>query len=142
MELKRDAIDKIYLRIEKLKEYLAILEGLQDVTLLELQKDAVKRGAVERYLQLSIEACIDIAELVISDQRLLTPSTAKEALEILGKEGIMESEFAEGFSKTAGFRNILIHDYVEIDYEILLQNLKGNLSDFHMFIKSILAFLK
>ncbi len=141
MELQHDAIDKIYLRIEKLKEYRTTLESLQNITLVELQKDPIKRGAIERYLQLAIEACIDIAELVISDQRLPTPATAKEALEIIGKEGIIDNDFATRFSKAAGFRNILIHDYVEIDYDQLLHNLKENLSDFHTFIKSILSFL-
>lgn len=142
MELKRDAVDKIYLRIEKLKEYVTILESLQHTTLLELHKDVVKKGAIERYLQLAIEACIDIAELVISDQRLPTPSTAKEAIDIIGKEGIIDNHFAKRFSKAVGFRNILIHDYVEIDYDQLLHNLKENLSDFHTFIKSILSFLR
>ena len=46
MELKRDAADKIYLRIEKLKLYIAILEGLKDISLEDLDKDPVKRGAI------------------------------------------------------------------------------------------------
>lgn len=116
MELKPDAIDKIYARLEKLKEYIGILEGLGHITRSELEIDPVKKGALERYLQLAIEACIDIAELIISDQRLPTPQTAREALELLGKHDILEKEFATSFADAAGFRNILIHDYLELDY--------------------------
>lgn len=107
-----------------------------------MRRNQLLRGGLERYLQLSIEACVDIAEMIISDQRLPTPQTATESIEILGKEGILESSFAKEFTKAVGFRNILIHDYVKIDYQLVLENLKNNLSDFHKFIKQILKFLK
>ena len=142
MQPKSDAIKKIYLRLESLKEYLSILETLKDISLTELGKDVIKRGAIERYMQLAIESCIDIAELIISDQRLPAPSTSKDTIEILGKEKIIDEEFAKRFSKAASFRNILIHDYLKIDYKELLQNLKENLKDFDKFIQEILKFLK
>lgn len=142
MVSEANTIEKIYSRIENLKSYVKILEGLQNITLEELEKEPIKKGALERYLQLSIESCVDIAEMIISDQRLTTPQTATESIEILGNEGILESAFSKEFAKAVGFRNILIHDYVKIDYQIVLENLKNNLSDFHRFIKEILEFLK
>lgn len=142
MALQQDNIDKIFLRIEALKQYVSVLESLKNITFEELEKDDVKRGAVERYLQLAIEACIDIAELIISDQRFAAPATYREAIIVLGKEKILDEEFARHFSEAAGFRNILIHDYVKIDYNRLQNYLQNNLSDFHTFIKNILKFLK
>lgn len=142
MVSEANTIEKIYSRIENLKSYVKILEGLQNITLEELEKEPIKKGALERYLQLSIESCVDIAEMIISDQRLTTPQTATESIEILGNEGILESAFSKEFAKAVSFRNILIHDYVKIDYQIVLANLKNNLSDFHRFIKEILEFLK
>ena len=142
MVSEHNTIEKIHDRIENLRKYLVILEGLQNITLREVEDDPIRRGALERYLQLSIEACIDIGEMIISDQRLPTPQTSAEALEILGKEGILDKEFAGKFAKTAGFRNILIHDYLKLDYEVVLKNLRNNLSDFHRFIKEVLEFLK
>lgn len=142
MQLYPDGTNKIYSKLESLKSYIAILNSVKNVSLDEIEKDDIKRGAVERYLQLAIESCIDIAELIISDQRLPAPSTSKETIEILGKEKIIDGEFAERFSKAASFRNILIHDYLKIDYKELLRNLKENLKDFDRFIKEILNFLK
>lgn len=59
MALKQDNIDKIYLRLEALRGYLAVLENLKSISVSEMESDLVKRGAIERYLQLAIEACID-----------------------------------------------------------------------------------
>lgn len=142
MQLRSDGINKIYSKIESLKSYLLILNKIKDITLDEIEKDAIKRGAIERYLQLSIESCIDIAEFIISDQRLPAPLTSKETIEILGRKKIIDEEFSKRFSKAASFRNILIHDYLKIDYKELLRNLKENLRDFDYFIKEILKFLE
>src|SRR3989344_7480762 len=142
MQLQPEGINKIYSKIESLKSYILILNGIKDVTLDEIEKDVIKRGAIERYLQLAIESCIDIAELIISDQRLPAPLTSKETIEILGKEKIIDEKFSKKFSKAASFRNILIHDYLKIDYKELLRNLKKNLNDFDYFIKEISKFLE
>lgn len=142
MQLQPDGINKIYSKIESLKSYILILNKIKDITLDEIEKDPIKRGAIERYLQLAIESCIDIAELIISDQRLPAPLTSKETIEILGKEKIIDEEFSKRFSKAASFRNILIHDYLKINYKELLRNLKENLKDFDSFIKEIVKFLR
>src|SRR3990167_3632700 len=122
MQLQLEGINKIYSKIESLKSYILILGTIKNITLDEIEKDAIKRGAIERYLQLAIESCIDIAELIISDQRLPAPLTSKETIEILVKAKIIDEEFSKRFSKAASFRNILIHDYLKIDYKEFLQN--------------------
>ena len=110
-----DHIDKINLRIEKLKEYVNSLKKLKGVTAKDLVEDEDKRLKAERLLQLAIEACVDIAELIIVDQRLRAPIDAAQAIEILGEEKIIDSSFAKGFAKAVGFRNILVHDYIDIN---------------------------
>lgn len=141
MESKLDNIGKITLKIDALKEYIQVLKQLKDTSPDELKNDFVKRGAVERYLQLAIESCIDISELIIIDQRLKRPDTSKEAILILGKEGIIDKKFGENFSKAVGFRNILVHDYVDVDYGKLYAYLINNMADFERFIKEILKFI-
>ncbi len=129
--------DKIVERLEKLREFVEILKTLKGVTSYELGEDIDKRAKAERFLQLAIEACIDIAELVIVAEKLETPKTAGEAIIILGKEGILELEFAKEFSKSAGFRNILIHDYVDINYEEVADKINNRLGDFEIFAETV-----
>lgn len=136
-----DAIDKINIRFEKLEEYLRILYPLKGVTAKELEVDIDKRAKVERYFQLAIEVCIDIAELLISDQRLRMPQNSGEAIRIIGEAGIIDPKFAEEFSGVAGFRNILVHGYLEIDYSKVADNL-NHLDDFEKFAQQVAKYLK
>lgn len=135
-----DAIDKINSRLEALKEYLKILKSLKGITGQELVNNIDKRAKAERYFQLAIEACIDIAELIISDQRLPAPKTGRETIEILGKEGIIDKKLAEDFAPAIGFRNILIHDYLEIDYDQVADKINNRLGDFEKFAQEIAKF--
>lgn len=136
-----DYIDKIDLRIEKLKEYINSLKKLKGVTARDLVEDEDKRFKAERLLQLSIETCIDIAELLIVEQRLPAPVDSGEAIKILGKEGIIDVKFSKEFAKAVGFRNILVHDYIDINYEEVADKINNRLSDFDLFAQEVAKFL-
>lgn len=142
MDKDLDAIDKVNLRLQNLREYAVILKSLRGVTAEELRTNIDKRAKAERFLQLAIEVCLDIAELLIVDQRLRTPKTSKEAIEILGDAGVLELSFARKFAPISGFRNILVHDYLEIDYEVVAENINTRLGDFEKFAKQIATYLK
>ncbi len=55
---------------------------------------------------------------------------------------MLEPRFADGFAGIYGLRNILVHDYLEIDYCKLVKNLNTRLGDFERFAKEVAAFLQ
>lgn len=57
---------------------------------------------------------------------------------VLFENDWIDSETAERMQKMVGFRNIAIHDYRDIDLEILKSILTKNLSDFEKFYLQIL----
>lgn len=136
-----DNIDKIRIRLNKLEEFSNFLKAYQGITAEELLKNTEKRGAIERYLELAVESCIDISELIITDQRLTVPTKASEAIKILGREKIIDAEFANAFSKIVGFRNILVHDYIDIDYKEVADKVNNRLFDFDRFAQEVAQFL-
>ena len=70
---------------------------------------------MERNLEVAAQECIDIANRIISMEQLEKPRDAYGAVEMLGKVGILPREMAERLATIAGFRNILVHEYLEID---------------------------
>lgn len=128
-------------KLEALREYAGYLKGYRNCTVDDLKTDPTLRGAVERYLHLSAECVIDVAEIMISELGLRKPEEYRESINILGEAGIIPGEFAHYFSPVAGFRNILVHEYAKIDLTEVHRHLQKDLVDFDKFAKYISEYL-
>jgi len=124
-----------------LRGYVKILKNFEKVSASDLLKDEIKRGAIERYLQLAAEVVLDVAGQLIAEFRFRTPEEYKESILILGEEGVLPKKFAKDFSGIAGFRNILVHDYLKIDYRQVVDKLNNRLGDFEKFAKAVAKYL-
>ena len=89
-------------------------------------------------LQRACEVVIDVAMYAISNRNLGTPQTKKEAFEVLYKEEIITKEMCNNLKNMAGFRNIAVHDYKQIDNAIIVDVIENHLDDLIEFIKVFL----
>jgi uncharacterized protein YutE (UPF0331/DUF86 family) len=74
---------------------------------------------------------------VIADLRLKLPSSNTELFELLAGNKIISAKLSKHLTSMAGFRNILVHEYLEIDRRKVFVVLSGNLGDFEKFIRAI-----
>ena len=116
-------------RLVKLDEYLEILEGLQRYDLDAFVKDPEHYGSAERFLQLAIETSLDIGSHVIAELRLGTVDSYRDIPTILAEHNYLDSELRERWIQMIGFRNVLVHDYVDLDREIVHRVLQQDLDD-------------
>lgn len=133
--------EKVGAKLESMREYLGYLKGYQRSSLDDLRRDPTLRGAVERYLHLSAECVIDIAEVMISELGLRKPEEYRESIEILGEAGVIPAGFAASFAPVAGFRNILVHEYARIDLGEVYRHLQKDLGDFERFARHVAEYL-
>lgn len=133
--------EKVSNKLDRLTEYVGYLKSYRHYTVEDIKRDHTLRGAIERYLHLSAECVIDIAEMMISELGLRKPEEYKESIDILGEAGIIPDDFAYYFSPVAGFRNILVHEYAKIDLEEVHRHLQKDLSDFEKFSRYIADYL-
>jgi uncharacterized protein YutE (UPF0331/DUF86 family) len=104
-------------RLERLREYLQVLKTIKKSGLQRFKDDPLVRGAAERYLHLSIECVIDVGNHIISDRGYRKPETYGEIFQILFEKGVLPEELFHEVKEMAGFRNVLVHDYVRLDAE-------------------------
>jgi uncharacterized protein YutE (UPF0331/DUF86 family) len=93
---------------------------------------------IERNLEVSAQAVIDIANRIISIENLVKPQDYYEAILRLGEAKIIPLEFARHLAPIAGFRNILVYDYVNIDWNEVHSNLHQirDLDEFSNYVKN------
>lgn len=132
---------KIAFKLENLREYTRYLRSYQKHSLNEIENDYTLRAAIERYFQLSIECVIDICQIIISGLKLKRPVSYRESIDILGSEKIIPDDFAYYFAPITGFRNVLVHEYTEIDLAEVYRHLQKDLDDFDKFSKYISEYL-
>lgn len=121
-------------KISAARKYLKILEGFKRYSQSEIAGDITVKGALERYLYLAVQAAIDLAEAIIAYKKWRKPSTMGESFLILSEEGLIDSKFAKKLSQMVGFRNIIAHDYEEVDSSIVHGILHSDLKDIEKFI--------
>lgn len=89
---------------------------------------------IERLIELLIEVSIDIIFHIIAEKDEPPPLSYRAGFLRAGELGIISNPLAVSLSKASGLRNILIHEYEEIDYNLLHQSVNLAIRDFSNFI--------
>ncbi len=89
-----------------------------------------------------IRACdsaIDLANMAIRRRRLGVPNESRDSFATLVREGILDSELGDRLKRMVGFRNLAVHQYRELDLDILISVIGQNLEDLLAFAQGIRA---
>lgn len=127
--------------MEKLRECLGKLEPLRQKAREDFDQQPYLKDIVERNLQVAIQCLIDVANRIISIEDAQKPKDYYEAFLILGNIQILSRDFAREIAPLAGFRNILVHEYIGLDWELVYDYLQ-KLEDFYQFEEFIRTWLK
>lgn len=102
----------------------------------DLRSDIDRRWAIERGLQLAAQAALDIATHLGSALGL-DPLTYGSAIDCLVEAKVLPSNFGARFRRIAGFRNVLVHGYLDVDLDLVAEILSGQLDDFEEFARHV-----
>ncbi|MGO1469604.1 MAG: type VII toxin-antitoxin system HepT family RNase toxin [Tissierella sp.] len=127
-------IDVIKKRLNQLSTSLKKMERFKETSLEEFLKDDIIQDVVEYNLFISINMMIDIATHIVVDNNIGNPEILGEAFDILNKERYLTDRETKVYRNMVGLRNILLHEYVNIDKIIIHNILQNNLLDIKKFI--------
>lgn len=84
---------------------------------------------------------MDIGSHIIADLSFREPQNNKDIFAVLIENGYLDAGNKENYEKMAGFRNVVVHDYVRLDPEIVFNVLQRSLPDLEAFARRIKEFL-
>lgn len=102
-----------------------------------LDTDIRERRFVERTLQVAIQAALDVASHIVSDRRLGEPATNRELFTLLERDGWVPSELRARLADMAGFRDVTVHRYDDVDLDVVRDVLKNHLVDLERFTAGV-----
>ena len=128
-------------RLDELDERLARLHPLQATARAEFAQDPYLRDIVERNLEVAAQACIDISHRIIALLGTQKPISYQDAILKMGDLSVVSVDLSRNLAPIAGFRNILVHEYVTVDWDIVYSNLQ-QLEDLAEFAARIRSWLR
>lgn len=102
-----------------------------------LYENYTKQDSIILNIQRACEAAIDLAMHEVRLHHLGIPQESREAFSFLCQAGLITKELAEHMMAMVGFRNIAVHDYQELNLNIVKQIVEKHLDDFLDFAKMI-----
>ncbi|KKQ93690.1 MAG: hypothetical protein UT19_C0008G0015 [Candidatus Woesebacteria bacterium GW2011_GWB1_39_10b] len=131
-------------RIKEIHKRLKVLnDKFKPLERSEFIPDDSLNAEAERHLQIAIQACIDIANHIIASLGLNRNfETVSEVFNELAKEHIIDGDFANIMISITGYRNVLVHGYLDVQREITYDNIQNRLPDLAQFAKYIEKFLE
>ena len=119
-------------RLIALRRAADVLRRHAGCTPQELRADIDRRWAIEHGLQLAAQAALDIATHLGSALGF-DPVTYGSSIDCLVEAEVLPPRFGERFRRIAGFRNVLVHGYLDVDLDLIVEILSGQLDDFEEF---------
>ena len=103
--------------------------------------DEAACDVAERNLQIAIQAAIDIGNHIVADQDLGSPKDYKDIFQLLAGHDVISKALCGKLTSMTGLRNILVHDYLDVDLDLIHRILTAELGDFDEFVAAALKLL-
>ena len=134
-------VDVVEARLRDLSRRLDRVAARKPRSLKQLADDEDLQDILSRNLELAIQACVDVAAHLCGAYGVV-PATAGDAFEALAKRGVVSRPLATRLKRAVGFRNVLAHEYVEIDWKIVMRVIRRDTRDLAAFGKAVLALVE
>jgi len=102
-----------------------------------IREDLKEERFVEHTLQLVIQAALDVASHIVSDERLGEPATNRELFDRLAAGDWISRDLAARLGDMAGFRNVLVHGYQDVDLDVVKDAAEHRMGDVTAFVNAV-----
>ena len=132
-------VDKELLQrhLNQLREAVTILQDLGKTKREEFTTDYHIYGLAERYLQIAIEACLQVCGILVASLGLRRPEGYHELLSIVAAQQIIPNPLAYRLEVLTNLRDVLVHDPSKLNHDLLYYYIQQRIDDLEGFAKAV-----
>ena len=124
-------------KLESLRRCLKRIETKCPTDAATLVADIDLQDIVSLNLSRAVQISVDLGAHLIAGMEVPPPDTMGQTFDLLAQEGVLNIELASSLKKAVGFRNIAVHSYESINWNIVHSIVKYHLADFSEFAKVV-----
>lgn len=130
-------------KLQLIQEDLNYLQPFAHKSFDTIAQNPVEKAAIERYMERLITHAIDINQHIVSElgQAEHDTKTYRDSFLVLATLGVYSSEFAEQIAPSAGLRNALVHEYDNLDEQLMELSIKQAITQFNEYAGKVLQFV-
>jgi uncharacterized protein YutE (UPF0331/DUF86 family) len=138
--LNRESVGK---KLTGMVRRLNRLSHYQSLTYEEYLQDEDRQASIERYLEIIIQAALDINRILINsvNDTRLEQLTNAETFTLASELGFISPELAAQLIPSATFRNVLAHVYDDIAPEMAYRALQLATTQYQQYVQQIQTYL-
>ncbi|MGH3513222.1 MAG: type VII toxin-antitoxin system HepT family RNase toxin [Pseudonocardiaceae bacterium] len=106
-------------RLQEIQLLLADLAELGTIDAERLRRERPTRHIVERVLSQIVELAGSINIHIVTSVLGRSPESYAASFDDVARAGVLGWEFAASLRPSAGMRNVLVHDYLEVDHGLV-----------------------
>ncbi len=128
-------------KIESLRRCISRIEQKRPADSKMLRFDVDLQDIISVNLERAVQQSVDIASIIISVIEAPAPVTMASSFTTLAESGIIDEQLALKLSKAVGFRNIAVHEYDKINWDVVFSIITVNIDDFRSYISAVLVYM-
>jgi uncharacterized protein YutE (UPF0331/DUF86 family) len=132
---------RVVLLLQRVTEQLSYLHARAEEDSAERRADEVWLSGLKYRFVTAIEGVVNVAQHVCASEGWGPPKDNGDSLRVLARHGALPAELAERLALAVGFRNLLVHQYAEIDDDLVLGNL-DHIGDLDAFVAAVSSWVR
>lgn len=133
--------DLVRRKLARLNMYIDELAPIAQKSFNEYLSKHYFKFSAERLIQLIVECASDINNHVVVESGKRPPEDYTSSFVRAAEVGLISHELAQKIKGAGGMRNIIVHEYMDIDDEKVYGTLPIAISDFKEYLRQVDAFL-
>ncbi|MDR0310909.1 MAG: DUF86 domain-containing protein [Acidobacteriota bacterium] len=129
-------------KLESLRRCLARITEKKPASAAALKSDFDLQDIISVNLERAVQLCVDTGLHVLSRRDRPLPDSMAGTFRELNAIGVLDSRIADRLAKAVGFRNMAVHAYQEINWDIVFSIITERLDDFRDFAAQICSEMK
>jgi uncharacterized protein YutE (UPF0331/DUF86 family) len=128
-------------KLRELAERIARVRSHCPPEVSDLAADPDALDLVSFNLMLAVQACLDVASHLISDEDWPPANSYAEAFQHLHEQGVLTRGTADTLGSATGLRNVVAHGYADVDPELIHRAAVHGLADLERFANEVSAWM-
>lgn len=129
-------------RLAMILEEVEFLKTIKKQSRKEYLNDGKSMRSTARAIETIAQCIIDICSHVVAQKHYGISDTYKGTIEILANNHIISAGLSSNLQKVVAMRNVLVHQYLDIDFRMVWKSIDSLLVDAPEFVRSIQNYLK